>query len=285
MGGKVILAVAIGVALIVALTVLYGLFHWRSATRMLRARLEAGRGRLDPASFSRASLVGLPAPVQRYLSVVLREGQPLLTAVDLLQEGFFNTREDRQHWAPFTARQRVVIRRPGFCWDARIRMGPGVCAYVHDAYVAGEGLLRVAILGFADLFKLEDRSDLAQAELMRFLAEGVLYPTVFLPGQGVVWEANGEASAKASITDGMTEAALIFHFDDEGLVRSVRAEGRGRMVDGKVIPTPWEGRWWDYEVRKGMRIPLEGEAAWIGPSGPQAYWRGRVVGIDGEFAV
>ena len=40
------------------------------------------------------------------------------------------------------ADRNVITRRPGFDWDARIMVLPGVPAHVHDAYVAGEGLLR-----------------------------------------------------------------------------------------------------------------------------------------------
>jgi hypothetical protein len=45
----------------------------------------------------------------------------------------------------------VVTQRPGFDWDARIAMMPGVTACVHDAYVAGEGLLRATLFGLVPL--------------------------------------------------------------------------------------------------------------------------------------
>jgi hypothetical protein len=33
-----------------------------------------------------------------------------------------------------------------------------------------------------------------------------------------------------------------------------------------------------------MRVPLEGEVAWMLPAGPKTYWRGRITGIVYEFA-
>ena len=40
-------------------------------------------------------------------------------------------------------------------------------------------------------------------------------------------------------------------------------EARGRTVDGEVVPTPWQGRFWNYDERGGMWVPLAGEVAWL----------------------
>ncbi len=56
------------------------------------------------------------------------------------------------------------------------------------------------------------------------------------------------------------------------------------MIDGVNVPTPWEGRWSRYELRDGMRVPIEGEVAWMLPAGPWPYWRGRITSIAYEFA-
>jgi hypothetical protein len=44
-----------------------------------------------------------------------------------------------------------------------------------------------------------------------------------------------------------------------------------------------EGRFWNYEERGGMRVPLESEVAWLLPKGEKPYWRGHTTGIDHEF--
>lgn len=56
------------------------------------------------------------------------------------------------------------------------------------------------------------------------------------------------------------------------------------MVDREQIPTPWQGRFWDYQLRDGMRVPLAGEVAWLLGEGPRPYWRGRIRDIDYEYA-
>ena len=111
------------------------------------------------------------------------------------------------------------------------------------------------------LVNLRGTPEIAQGELMRFLAEAAWYPTALLPSQGVQWKAIDDFCAKATLKDGETAPTLLFRFDENGLIKSVRAEARGRTVAGAVIPTPWEGQWSSYERRDGMCIPTEGEVA------------------------
>jgi len=37
-------------------------------------------------------------------------------------------------------------------------------------------------------------------------------------------------------------------------------------------------------VRDGMRVPMQGEVAWLLPEGPAPYWRGRITDIIYERA-
>jgi hypothetical protein len=208
----------------------------------------------------------------------------MIEAVSVAHSGTFNMSETGEQWKPFTSTQRVVTQRPGFDWDGRIAIMPGLPVRVHDAYIAGEGLLHAALFGLVSLVNLHGTPEVAQGELMRFFAEAAWYPTALLPSQGVRWEAVDETSAKATLKDGEITLTMRFRFNENGLIESVRAEARGRIVGGEVIPTPWEGRWSHYELRDGMRIPLEGEVAWLLPEGPKPYWRGRITDIRYEFA-
>lgn len=260
-------------AILLAFANLYGAWRWDASTRDLRARLDATR---QPERFDARELEGLPAPVQRYFRAVLKDGQPMVAAVRMEHAGTFNVSETGEQWKDFTSTQRVVTHRPGFVWDGRIALLPGLPVRVHDAYVSGEGILHATLLGLITLAELRGTRDMAEGELMRYLAEAPWYPTALLPSQGVRWEAVDESSAKATLRDGEVAATLLFRFDTDGLIASVSAEARGRSVQGKVVPTPWEGRWRNYEMREGLRVPGEGEVAWLLPSGAKPYWRGRV---------
>ena len=124
----------------------YGSTRWtetiRALTRQLEsARIDAKAPLPSPARYDSRELVGLPAPVQRYFRAVLREGQPIIAAATVELAGTFNMSSTGEQWKPFTSRQRIATRGPGFLWDARVAMVPGVPVRVVDSYIAGEGLL------------------------------------------------------------------------------------------------------------------------------------------------
>jgi hypothetical protein len=206
---------------------LYGARRWEAGTRDLRARLDAARQSVRPAHFDARELEGLPPPVQRYFRAVLKDGAPMIAVVRMSHAGTINMSESGEQWKDFTSTQTVVTQRPGFDWDGRIALFPGFPVRVHDAYVAGEGILHATLMGLVTLAEVRGTPEGAQGELMRYLAEA-----------------------------------------------------RGRTVQGKIVPTPWQGRWRNYEMREGMRVPTEGEAAWLLPSGAKLYWRGRAIGLD-----
>ncbi len=258
--------------------------RWQTETKELRSRLEAARAPVAPTTFQESELDGLPAPVQRYFRAALTLGQPMIRALHLKHVGTFNTSADGERWGPFESDQRVVCQRPGFDWEARIRMLPGLSVRVHDAYVAGEGILHASLLGLVSMASQRGTPELAQGELLRFLAEAAWYPTALLPSQGVSWQAVDEASARGTLRDGETTASLLFAFDDSGMIETVSANARGRTVGKETVPTPWQGRWSHYAMRHGMRVPLEGEVLWLRPDGIQPYWRGRVTQLGYDFA-
>jgi hypothetical protein len=263
--------------------IMSGANRWQAQTRELQARLASGQVAVTPATYDPAELAGLPAPVQRYLQTVLTHRQPLITAVTINHSGTFNMGTTDERWRPFTSEQQVVTRRPGFVWDARISMAPGLTAFVHDAYITGEGILAARLFGLLTVMEQPPSPELTEGELMRYLAEGAWYPTALLPSQGVAWEAVNETQAQATLRDGDVTVTLLFTFDDEGLISAVYADGRYREQDGAQVATPWQGRFWQYERRDGILIPLAGEVSWLPPTGPLPYWRGHIEAIRYDY--
>jgi hypothetical protein len=263
---------------------MYGSGRWESAKREMHARLEAARQPIGRGTYSQDELIGLPAPVQKYFRAVLKDGQPIVSAVHLELSGTINMSVAGEKWKKFTSTQRVIAQRPGFDWEGRIEMTPGLTARVHDAYIDGEGILLATLFGLVSLANLRGTTEISQGELIRFLAEAAWYPTSLLPSQGVQWKAVDDFSAKAALKDGETAVTLLFRFDDSGLIKSVFADARGRTVAGVAIPTPWEAQWSNYQLRDGMRVPTEGEVAWLLPGRPQPYFRGRIASLRYQFA-
>jgi hypothetical protein len=282
---KILLWIIVGLAVVAASALIYGSIRWQSATDAMHATLEAARAPVAPKTYSANELIGLPAPVQRYFRAALTDGQPMISAVSIAHTGTFNmnvTGDDQ--WRPFSSTQRVITQRPGFDWEARIAMLPGLPVRVHDAYIAGEGMLHASLFGLISVANLRGTPDMAEGELLRWLAEGAWYPTALLPSQGVQWQAVDDRSATATLKDGATSVTLLFRFNADDMIASMRAAARGATINGVIVPTPWEGHWSKYALRDGMRIPLDGEVAWMFPAGTRPYWRGGITSIEYEFA-
>jgi hypothetical protein len=264
---------------------------WAATIRALTHRLAAsqkdGRARPGGAGAARLDsreLQDLPAPVQRYLRAALTEGQPIVSSVAIDMAGTFDMSATAERWRPFTSRQHVVTCRPGFLWDARISMAPGLAVRVVDSYIAGEGLLRAAVLGLFTVAKIQGGGEIARGEFVRFFAEAPWYPTALLPSQGVRWQAIDDHSASASITDETLTLTLSFRFNHAGFIDRVRADARGVTVGNKVVMMPWECSLSNYQTREGMTVPMTGEAAWIRPEGRKPYFRGTITSLRYEFA-
>jgi hypothetical protein len=278
---KSIVIIIVSIIVLFGLVSLYGKYQWQLSTDKLRAKLTGGTQAINPKTYDLKELEGLPDPVQRYFQAVLKDGQPIVSAVNLSQQGLFNMSETKAKWSPFTATQSVTTQRPGFDWDARIQMATGVSAFVHDAYMLGVGSLQASLLGLFTVADVRGTPEAAQGELLRFFAEMSWYPTALLPSQGVRWEAIDDTSARATMTDGAITVSLVFRFNPEGTIETMRAEARCR---DKLTTMPWSGRFWNYSTRDGMLIPLEGEVGWDYPDGIRLYYKGKVTEINFEFA-
>ena len=285
------LVLGVGLLLLAAVGLsTFGEHQWAGEMKALQARLEAGRtdgkpgGTSPPTHYDVRELDGLPAPVQRYFRAVLKDGQPIVTAATIDLAGTFNMSATAEQWKPFTSHQRIATRRPGFMWDAKIAMFPGVNVRVVDSYIAGHGLLRAAVMGLFKVAEQQGEGEIARGEFMRWFAEVLWVPTALLPSQGVRWEAVDEHSANATLVDGPLTLTLLFRFDDAGLIASFRAEARGGMVGDKMVMAPWEGVWSNYQLRDGIQVPFTGEVAWMRPEGRRPYFIGTVTAIAFEFA-
>jgi len=285
------LGIILGALVVIAIGLrAVGASRWARMIRTHTTQIESGsvdaRGRLpSPARFDPRELEGLPAPVQRYFRAVLEDGQPIISAATLEMAGTMNMSATGEQWKPFTSRQQVVTRKPGFLWDAEVAMFPGLPAHVEDSYIAGHGRLIAKVFGLFTVADSQGTGEIARGELMRYFAESPWYPTALLPSQGVRWQAVDDACANATLVDGPITLTLLFRFNDAGLIASVRAESRGAGVgkDGVMVMLPWDCALSDYQPQGGMLIPMTGEAAWVQPEGRKVYFVGRVKKLSYEL--
>jgi len=273
---RVALAVLVFLVMSVLVVLALARSSWRSRSATVIATLQRGAAP-GGGRHSESGLDSLPAPVARYFRAVLPVGQPLVREAVLTQRGTFLVNAKSGGWGPFTGTEHFTARPAGFVWDARIRMMPGLDAFVRDAFVGGEGSMQVAMLGLVPVLTVKGTRAIAEGALHRWLAEAVWLPTALLPRNGVAWSALDDTSARATIASGGVTVSADFRFGADGLVSGVYVPARMRDVNGRGVPTPWQGRFRRYEERGGMKIPLEGEVGWVLPEGYQPYWRGEIL--------
>lgn len=262
----------------------FGGSRWRAVTQAQMALLDAARMAAPAGLYDARELDGLPAPVQRYFRAVLTDGQPFIAAASFELAGTINMSSTGENWKRFTSTQRAVTHRPGFLWNGRVAILPGLAAHVHDSYIAGTGTLHAAMLGLFTVAEVQGEGEMARGELMRYVAEAAWYPTALLPSQGVCWEGVDDRSANASLVDGPISLTLLFRFDQAGLITSVHADARGAWVGKDMIMLPWDCRVSNYQVRDGMMVPTRGEAAYLRPEGRKSYFVGNLTSLAYEFS-
>jgi len=245
---------------------------WRPGTRRLAAILEdlwrtAAASPPDPGEPA-------PAPVARYLGLALGEAGSVPLAVGLGHQAELNRSLDREAWCRIRSRQWIAARSPGFVWSASVGGPLGMSVDVIDAYVDGRGEFGVWMGGVLPLGSARGSDAIARGELMRWLAEAVYAPWALASCRGLRWRPVDADHADAELSDGGVSVTLNFTFGEDGLVRSVRAGDRPRMVGRGFVDTPWVGHWSDWQRRGGVLVPTRGEVAWIIDGRPRPYWRG-----------
>jgi hypothetical protein len=273
---KTLAVLAGGIAGLAGGTAMIGNFLWKRETGRAFDDLGPAPAASETPTFSPDALAGLPAPVVRYFQFALTPGRPVRSRFNFEQDGEFRAGGFDAGWSPFTAEQRFSVRPPGFVWDARIRMAPLVAVRVRDSYLHGTGSMRGRAAGVLPVVDQTGTPEIAAGALHRYLAEAVWFPTALLPGNGVTWEPIDDRSARATLADGPTTVSLDFRFAESGEIVEAYTPARLRDVNGTGVPTPWLCSYRSYAEVEGMKIPSEGEVAWILPEGKLSYWRGKV---------
>jgi hypothetical protein len=262
--GVVVLASGVGIVLLCRA-------RTDSFAKNLEAKLTAEKTS-HTVGFS--SLSTLPSPVTRYFRRVLTDGQELIQFVEMIQRGELRTGVDSGKWLPFSARQQITPPSRTFQWQARISLPLGAHIQVTDSYIDGRGAGQVRLCSLVPLGREKPTPQLNSGALHRFLAEAVWCPTALLPQAGVEWQTIDDHSALATLNDRGTSVSLVFRFNERDEVCGIYTPGRiGKFKDG-FHRVPWEGRFSDYRLCGGVRVPFYGEVGWHVGDRLQLVWKG-----------
>jgi hypothetical protein len=280
---KNIAVVVTAAAVVVTGVVVYGAWRTVAEDHAAIARLASTVAAPAETTFHAADLDTLPVPVQRYFDAVFRDGQAVPAIARLEQRGELLVGEGSTRWRPFTAEERFVASPPGFVWLARVRMrsprvpfASGFEVHVRDGYVGGVASMHAEAFGLITFADAHDSPELTAGALQRYLAEAPWFPSALLPSHGVAWAAIDDSTARATLTDHAATVSMIFRFAPNGEITRAFTEARYRATPSGYRLDAWGGRFSDYAVHGGVRIPTTAEAVWLDGS-EHPYWRGHIV--------
>ncbi len=210
--------------------------------------------------FSHIQLTGLPAPVQRYFRLVLKEGQSYISYARLLHNGQFKTGPGKA-WVNIKGEQYFTTEQPGFIWKGTTNMFTA-----RDMYISGKGRLVVSLFSFYNIVNGKGEK-CNQGELLRWLAEGVWFPTNLLPGDKLQWTPISINEAKLTFSHNGLVIFYMVTFNDEGEITQFETK---RYMGENNLET-WIGKLKDYKAINGIRIPTAIEAVWRLEKGDFSY--------------
>ena len=251
-------------------------------TRSLAAQMDrlsqAGRAE-GAATVSAHPADELPAPVARYLSLVLPK-PTLIEQVRLRQVGTLRTDVNSTQWMSFDADHVVVPPATGFVWDARVRVAPLLHVRVRDALIDGKGSGQVSLLSAFTVSSEGGTPEMNSGSLHRYLAEAVWYPTALTPGPWLKWSQIDASRALATLTNHGATVSLEFRFADTGEVTGIYTPGRwGRFSEG-FKQVAWEGHFRNYRHWDGVLVPTEGDVGCYVNDEWHVVWKGTITGFE-----
>jgi hypothetical protein len=216
----------------------------------------------QPKQYNSKNLTGLPKPVRKYFMHVLKDGQKTIRVARIKQVGEFRTSPTQKRWIPFTAEQVFTTDRPGFEWQAKMKILPFMTLNIKDEYFQGRGSMRGKLFSKLKIMNESGQEELAQGALMRYLAEAVWFPTALLPGDTLSWHEIDSESAKVVLMDGKHKVSGNFFFNEKGEINKFVTYERFRKIKGGYQKEKFSARSYNYKEFDGIRIPTEGEAEW-----------------------
>jgi len=202
----------------------------------------------------------VPAPVARYFDHVLAAKQKRISRVYLKHSGYFRPSANSK-WLKIKGSQYFSATEPGFRWTGRTFWFRAI-----DQFKDGRGSLRVWLLSIIPIVN-DSGYHVDHAELMRWLAESVWFPTSLLPSEQLKWEAVDANKSRLSLTSNGLNIYLMVSFNEKGEITRMETE----RYKEKDRLEKWTGIVSDYKEIEGMKIPNHIEAVWSLDSGDFKY--------------
>ncbi len=213
----------------------------------------------------------LPEVVQNYLRHTNIIGKEKIKAVRLKQGGDFRLKPD-ENFRTMTAEQYFNIDSMEFYWKGNVSIITAI-----DKFINGDGSMVVKLFG---LFKVAEMNcpEVNQGEMIRFLAEGVWFPSMFV-NDYITWESLRHNAAKATIKYADISATVVFYFNEKYEVEKIAAK-RYMEKDGTFLLKDWEIQILSYKKFNDVLIPNKSKVIWKLADGDFCWYKPEIFEIE-----
>lgn len=207
-------------------------------------------------------------PVERFVAVAAPASVPGLRTVVLETAAWM--------WRPGMPRIPLEIRMShllgeAFVHDIRIGSSPLAFRFGLDAFVDGQGLVRIGRT-------VHSGARIDQGALIAMWGEALVFPSAWLERQDVAWQRVDEHASRLVVPAPSGSVSMDVDFNPAtGLPSSCRAD---RYKDAGPL-TPWIGRWSSWRpAGRGVLVPRRMEVRWLDEPKPWLDIRVRHVLLD-----
>jgi hypothetical protein len=216
-----------------------------------------------------ASIVGLPAPVQRYLRFMGAVGQP--RDWSLRAEFSARFRREASDWLACEVLQydrREPVTR---VFLMQLTLAPLLPVTVRDNYVHGHGTMSAKAF---DLFRVADGQgyEIDVGELVTYLNDAILMAPSLLLGPETTWNELDANAFEATLRDGPLRVSARVWLDERGAPTDFSTTDRFfDTQDGQRVRTEWRTPVSGWQLAGRRHLPTRAQAVWRLPNGPFAY--------------
>jgi len=202
----------------------------------------------------------LPQPVYNYLNLVEKDSLLFNRFVKLNIKGEFKPSIDGE-WKSLEVVQYFLTTEPAFIWDAELEMSSLAWIKSTETYLDNRGSV---ISRLWSSVKIESSlgEEIDKSSLVRYLIESVYYPTVWKDTSLIKWKEIDSLNVKAFIKFGVNHASAVFHFDNEGYIKSVSSNDKYLNARGILESIPFTQFYSEYREYDNLIIPSKITMEW-----------------------
>jgi hypothetical protein len=228
-----------------------------------------------------ADLVGIPAPVARYVRASGAVGRPRPQNARVEFDAVMHRAPGDQGMRARSV-QYNFFGRPARLFLMRARMF-GLPVRALHRYREEHATFQVRIARLVNIVDLEGDA-ISRAETVTVLNDMAVLAPGSLVDQRLAWRPLDDTSAEVTFSNGPHQVTAVLRFNDRSELVDFWSDDRPETEGGRLVQRRWSTPLSDYTTVDGLLVPTRGDAVYARPDGPFAYGQFTVRSVSLDLA-